>query len=491
MPDKRIPDGFRLAIYPPIDTRPSPPYFCTMSIYAESLSPAHKSFLSDLFPGEASVLSREGLMAFSADASQERAMPWAVVRPGNRGQIEELLKWANVEGVPIYVRARGTGRVGNAVPTHGGVVVSMLGMDRILEVDENDFVAVVQPGVITGDLQAACVGKRLMFPPDPASVKYSTIGGNVSTCAGGLKAVKYGVTRDWVLGLEVVLPGGKVLRTGGRSHKDVVGLDLTRLFVGSNGKLGLITEIILKLIPLPETSASLLVGFTNLQSSMAGARAVFRAGVLPAACEFMDRVTIEAVRKTGDLPLGDDARAALLFMVDGTEAGVAAEVRQISEALRDSSPVSMEIGRGKAEEKIWAVRRGISPAAFLIKPDKLSEDISVPRGLVAEAVERAHAIGEENDLTVMCFGHLGDGNIHVNILHDASVEDEIVRANKAKDEVFRLAIELKGTISGEHGTVLTKAAFVPEQLSQHEIDLMVSIKHSFDPKAIMNPGKGW
>ena len=283
---------FLIYSFHPIDTYPFPPYFRIMSIYAESFTSAHQLFLTDLFPGDGSILSQEGMAAFSTDASQKRGMPWAVVRPENREQLEELLRWADIERMPIYARARGTGRVGNVVPTMGGVVVSMLRMNEILAVDENDFVAVVQSGVVTGDLQTACSEKKLMYPPDPASARYSTLGGNVSSCAGGLKAVKYGVTRDWVLGLEAVLPGGKVLQTGGRSHKDVVGLDLTRLFVGSNGKLGLITEIIVKLIPQPETSASILVGFTDLHSSMEGARAVFRAGVLPTACEFMDKVTI-------------------------------------------------------------------------------------------------------------------------------------------------------------------------------------------------------
>lgn len=463
-----------------------------MSKYAPSLTDAHAAFLTDLFPGEDCILTEEGRAVFAADASLERAMPWAVVRPENRGQIEELLKWAQLERMPIYGRARGTGRVGNAVPTFGGVVVSLLKLNEVLEIDPGDSVAVTQPGVITADLQAACAEHKLFYPPDPASVKISSIGGNVSTCAGGLKAVKYGVTRDWVLGLETVLPGGRVLRTGGRSHKDVVGLDLTRLFVGSNGKLGIITEIILKLIPLPETSASVLVGFRDLQSSLDGARAVFASGVLPAACEFMDQVTLDAVR-LGDepIPLADEAKAALLFKVDGTEEGVGAEVRQLVKALEPLQPVSMETGRGDDEERIWTARRGISPAAFRIKPDKVAEDISVPRSRVAEAVEAAHAIGRDHGLTVLCFGHLGDGNIHVNVMFDATIESEVAAANKAKMEIFRLAVRLGGTISGEHGTGLTKAEFVPEQLSQDEIDLMVSIKSVFDPYGIMNPGKGW
>lgn len=459
---------------------------------ASSLTAAHSRFLNDLFPGEDCILSSEGRAAFSADASLERAMPWAVVRPESREQIVELLTWAHAEKMPIYGRARGTGRVGNAVPTCGGVVVSMLKMNEIIDIDENDFVAVTRPGVITSDLQAACAEKSLYYPPDPASVKISSIGGNVATCAGGLKAVKYGVTRDWVLGLEAVLPGGAVLRSGTRSHKDVVGLDLTRLFVGSNGKLGLMTEVTVKLIPLPETSASVLVGFGDLRSAMDGAQAVFRAGVLPAACEFMDRVTLDAVRMGGEpLPLADSAQAALLFKADGTEAGVNAEVRQLVRAVESVGPVSVEVGRGDEEERIWTVRRGISPATFRLAPDKVAEDISVPRSRVAEAVERAHAIGEKHGRPVLCFGHLGDGNIHVSIMFDGMNGPEVEAAHKAKDDVFRLALELGGTISGEHGTGLSKQSFVPEQLSPLQMNLMSSIKSVFDPYGIMNPGKGW
>ncbi|QJB58413.1 FAD-linked oxidase C-terminal domain-containing protein [Pseudodesulfovibrio sp. zrk46] len=463
-----------------------------MPNYPKSLTSAHKRFLKGLFPDEDCLLSPEQMAPFSADASLERAMPWGVVRPQSREQIEELLKWAQTERMPIYGRARGTGRVGNAVPSLGGLVVSMLKMNRVLEVDEYDAIAVTQPGVITSDLQNICAEKKMFYPPDPASVRISTIGGNVSTCAGGLKAVKYGVTRDWVLGLEAVLPGGKVMRSGGRSHKDVVGLDLTRLFVGANGKLGLITEITVKLIPLPEASASVLVGFSDLQSSLEGAKAVFQSGVLPAACEFMDRITLEAVRQgEEEIPLADSAEAALLFKLDGTEEGVNAEVRQLVKALEPQKPVSIETGRGVEEERIWTVRRGISPAAFRIKPTKLAEDISVPRSRVAEAVERAHKIGESHDLTVLCFGHLGDGNIHVNIMHDGENSDEVKRAHIAKNEVFRLAVELGGTISGEHGTGLTKAYFVPEQLPALNVQIMNSIKSIFDPQNIMNPGKGW
>ncbi|MCJ2165330.1 MULTISPECIES: FAD-linked oxidase C-terminal domain-containing protein [unclassified Pseudodesulfovibrio] len=459
--------------------------------YAQSLTSAHAAFLTDLFPGDGCVLAPEALNAFATDASRERAVPWSVVRPENREQIVELLRWADAERMPIYGRSRGTGQVGNAVPVLGGVVVSMLRMNRIITIDDQDFVAELEPGVVTAELQAACAKKKLFYPPDPASVKTSTVGGNISTCAGGLRAVKYGVTRDWVLGLEAVLPGGKVLTMGGRSHKDVVGLDLKRLFVGANGKLGLITGITVKLVPLPESSTSVLAGFSDLASAMDGAMAVFQAGLLPSACEFMDVMTLKAVRMGSDIPLADDAEAALLFKLDGTTEGVAAEVRRLNAALKLVRPVSVVTGSGADEEALWAVRRDISPASYRLKPSKISEDISVPRSKVARLVETAQAAGRDFGLPVLCYGHLGDGNIHTNLMHDAAVAAEVETAHKVKELLFRAAVELGGTISGEHGTGLTKASFVAEQLSAEELRIMTDVRRAFDPHEIMNPGKGW
>jgi len=459
--------------------------------YAQALTKANKAFLTDLFPGDGCLLTPEEMNVFATDAGRERAMPWAVVRPENREQAAELLRWADAERVPVVPRARATNQVGAAVPVHGGVVVSLLRMNRIIDIDERDFAAVLQPGVVTADFQAACAEKRLFYPPDPASVKTSTVGGNIATCAGGLRAVKYGVTRDWVLGLEAVLPGGRVLAMGGRAHKDVVGLDLKRLFVGSAGKLGLITEVTVKLVPLPEASASVLAGFRDLATCMDGARAVFRAGLLPSACEFMDESVLAVVRMGSDIPVAPAARSALLFKLDGTSEGVDAEVRRLTQALDAVRPLSVEVGVGEAEEAIWDVRRGISPGSYRLRPDKVAEDLAVPRGKAAELVESAHRISEEYGLPVLCYGHLGDGNIHVSVMFDGSAEGERATAHTVKDELFRLAIRLGGTISGEHGTGLAKASFVPEQLSMDEMRIMADIKAVFDPRDIMNPGKGW
>ncbi|WFS62988.1 FAD-linked oxidase C-terminal domain-containing protein [Pseudodesulfovibrio thermohalotolerans] len=462
-----------------------------MPQYAKSLTAAHRAFLTDLFPGDGCVLETEHLNAFSTDASRRRAMPWAAVRPESREQVVELLRWADVERMPVYPRARATGQVGNTVPLWGGVTVSLLRMNRIIDISERDFAAEVEPGVITSDFQEACAGKGLFYPPDPASVKISTMGGNISTCAGGLRAVKYGVTRDWVLGLEAVLPGGRMLTMGGRSHKDVVGLDLKRLFVGADGKLGLITRATVKLIPLPAISSSVLVGFADLAASMDGAMAVFGAGLLPCACEFMDATTLKAVRMGGDIPLAEEAQAALLFKFDGTPEGVAAEVERLREALRPVRPVSIEVGEGEAEEAVWAARRDISPGSYRLRPNKLSEDLSVPRGRVPELVRIAHEAGRDAGLPVLCYGHLGDGNIHTNIMHDAERPDEVRAAHRVKERLFRTAVELGGTISGEHGTGLTKASFVPEQLGAEQVRVMEAVRRVFDPHEIMNPGKGW
>lgn len=462
-----------------------------MPEYASSLTPAHEAFLRDLFPGDGCVLAPEPLNAFATDASRERAMPWAAVRPETHDQVAELLRWADLERMPVYPRARATGQVGNAVPSLGGVSVSLLRMNRILAIDSRDFAAEVEPGVITADFQAACAEKGLFYPPDPASVKISTMGGNISTCAGGLRAVKYGVTRDWVLGLTAALPGGSTLAMGGRSHKDVVGLDLKRLFAGAGGKLGIITGITVKLIPLPETSASVLVGFRDLASAMDGAMAVFGAGLLPCACEFMDATTLKAVRMGSDIPLAPEADSALLFKFDGTEEGVAAEIRRLERALAPVRPVSVEAGRSADEEAVWAVRRDISPASYRLRPHKISEDLSVPRGRVPQLVETAQAIGREFGLPVLCYGHLGDGNIHTNVMHDRSVPGDEDKAHRVKERLFKAALDLGGTISGEHGTGLTKAPYVGGQLGPEQIALMERVRRVFDPHEIMNPGKGW
>ncbi len=462
-----------------------------MKPYPEKLTADQQRFLKGLFPGDGCLLSPEELDVFGADSSRRFARPLAVVRPFEAGQISELLKWADAERMPIYPRSRGTNMVGGCVPVHGGVVVSALGLNRILDIDPEDFVAEVEPGVVTAELQRQAAKKHLLYPPDPASLRISTIGGNVSTCAGGMRAVKYGVTRDYVLGIEAVLPGGKTISTGGRSHKDVVGLDLTRLLAGSAGTLAFITKLYLKLVPLPEAAASVLAGYSSLEEALNGARAVFRAGILPAACEFMDETTIRAVSAVAETGLPPEARAALIIKIDGSKRTLPGELERLEETLASTGPVFLESGSEEREDAVWEVRRMISPAAFQLRPNKLGEDVAVPRGSAARAVAGYKEIGDRHGLPVLCFGHLGDGNVHVNVMFDALDPEEKRKSSLAKDEIFGLTLDLGGTISGEHGTGLTKADFISRQLGETEMSLMSGIKNVFDPKGIMNPGKGW
>lgn len=456
------------------------------------LSAAQRRFLEGLLPEGDRLFSAEETLVFGTDASRKCGTPLAVVRPTTEAQVVELLRWADAERLPVYPRARATNVVGGCVPQRPGIVLSTLRMARIIDIDEHDFVAVVQPGVITADLQRAVEARGLFYPPDPASQNISSIGGNVATCAGGMRAVRYGVTRDYVLGLRAVLPGGEVLATGSRCHKNVVGLDLVRLLVGSEGTLGCLTEVTLKLLPLPEATASLLAGFSDLGAAMDAVRNVFAAGILPVALEFMGPEVLDCAALLNDVPWPKTVRAALLFRLDGSRAALPLEVDRLAAAVRDAAPVWSAVGVGRDEEEpLWTIRRSINPASFLVKPDKMSDGVTVPRGRLREALEGIRAIAEARSLTILTFGHVGDGNIHVNIMHDASVTEEREHALAAKGEVTDLILSLGGTLSGEHGVGLTKAPYVHRQLSKLERGLMAQVKVAFDPHGIMNPGKAY
>ena len=456
------------------------------------LTDRQRECLLSLFPGDGCVLDPEQALALGADASRRFARPWAVVRPETEEQTAEFLRFAQAENLPVYPRARGTSRVGGAVPAEGGVVVSMLRMDKILDVDAADFVAEVEPGVVTGAFQATLREKRLFYPPDPASAGYSTIGGNAATCAGGMRAVKYGVTRDYVLGLSAALPGGRIIRAGGRCHKDVSGLDLTRLFVGSGGTLGIITRLTLKLLPLPEAQASLLCAFASLEAALDAARAGFEAGILPVSLEFLDATALAAVADAGCALCPQDSGAALLYRLDGSAGAVLADLDRLKAALAPLKPLTLETAATpEAEEKLWEVRRTVSQALHRVGPDKAAEDVAVPRGRIPAAVAAFREAGRANGLRVACFGHLGDGNIHVNVLFDARKPDELRRAASAKEAILRAALDLGGTLSGEHGLGLTKGAYLPWRHGPEEIARMRGVKAVFDPQGIMNPGKEW
>ena len=462
-----------------------------MSEYRSCLTPAEYGWLADLFPGDGLVVAREAARIYGSDASRRFAPPLAVVRPDGVEPLKELMRWAQSERIPVYTRGRATNVVGGCVPDPPGIVVSTLRLKTIEAIDGGDFVADVQPGVVTADLQQACAAQKLFYPPDPASVGISTIGGNVATGAGGMRALKYGVTRDYVLGLEAVLPGGELVSFGGRTHKNVVGLDLARLFVGSEGSLGVITKLHLKLLPLPEASGSVLACFASLENALECSRAIFASGLLPTAMELLDYSVLQCLERLQEVPWPEQTRAALLLKLDGTDESLAPLLERLERTVLQFSPVWQAQGQGDAEEKLWELRRLINPASYQAAPDKISDDVTVPRSQVRRLIEGVRAIAQARELIILTFGHLGDGNIHVNVMHDASDPVQLQNARAAKEQVALLTLELGGTLSGEHGVGLSKLPMLHKQLPERERALMRGVKAVFDPYGIMNPDKAY
>ena len=428
----------------------------------------------------------EELVAYSYDATRKEALPWAVARPSSTEEFADLVL-ANRAGFPVVPRGAGTGMSGGSVPTQGGVVLSLERMDRILEIDEENFLAVVEPGVITGELQRVVEARGLFYPPDPASHEVCTIGGNVAECAGGLRAVKYGVTKDYVMGLEVVLPTGEIIRTGARTAKSVAGYDLTKLMVGSEGTLGVATKIILKLLPLPESVLTLSAFFPDVDSAARAASAIIRERVLPRALELVDRASLRAAEQYLKEDLSGGAAAMLLIEVDGTVASAAAEMERVTTIVSRCNASRMEQAHDPAErERLWKLRRSISPALYTIKPRKLNEDIVVPRSRIADILREIEAIAARHGLLIASFGHAGDGNIHTNIMVD---DADLPKAEIAVKEIFAATLRMDGSISGEHGIGLSKAAYLPMEVSPAALAAMKRIKQALDPKNILNPGK--
>jgi len=433
--------------------------------------------------------SKEDLICYSYDATNRPFLPDAVLFPENPSQISLILKMANFEGIPIIPRGAGSGTVGGALAVEGGIVLSLERMNRILKVDRENLTAVVEPGVVTGDLQAEVERMGLFYPPDPTSLKFSTIGGNVAQCAGGPRAVKYGVTRDYVLGLEVVLPTGEIISTGVKTLKGVVGYDLTRLLVGSEGTLGVITKIILKLIPLPDVVKTMVAVFPRMKDSATTVTEII-SNVIPSTLEFMDDHCIRCVEGYMGIGLPLDVEALLLCEVDGDRDVVERQVEAIEKICLKNDARDVRVAKDTAEVKdLWRARRAIPPALARLKPHKINEDVVVPRAKIPELLEGIQDIGKRYGLIIANFGHAGDGNIHVNVMVDRTDADELGRAEKAVEEIFKLTIELGGTLSGEHGVGITKAPYIGMELSSGAIDVMKRIKQVLDPKGIMNPGK--
>ncbi len=429
--------------------------------------------------------------AYGVDSLKQGCPADLVVLPGSTSEVAAIAELCHAGRVPLVVRGAGTGYSGGAVPVHGGVVVSLERMNRILEIDEVNLLAVVEPHVITGDLQDAVERVGLFYPPDPASLRESVIGGNVGEGAGGPRAFKYGTTRHYVLGLEAVLPTGEIVRTGSKAVKNVVGYDLTRLLVGSEGTLAIVTQVVLRLIPFPPARVTLRADFDGIAAAVDAVTAMLQARVVPATIELVDGESVAAVaRYVGEALAPPGTGAVLLVEVDGFPGAVAAEAQAVDDACRGAGAVGVHRAASAAErDALWRIRRELSPALKTIAPVKLNNDVVVPRGRVPDLFELIEQLKRDLGLTIPCFGHAGDGNIHVNIMLEQGDDEGLARARRAVRLLFEGVVALEGSISGEHGIGFVKAPLLPIELSPQAIALMKRLKAAFDPHGILNPGK--
>lgn len=432
----------------------------------------------------------EDLLCYAYDATNRHFRPDAVAFPANRDEVSGILKLANEHRFFVVPRGAGTGMTGGALAVQGGLAMVMTRFSRILTIDVDNLVAEVEPGVVTGRFQEAVGEKGLFYPPDPSSAPYSTLGGNVAECAGGPCAVKYGVTRDYVLGLEVVLPTGEVARTGVRTAKGVVGYDLTRLMVGSEGTLGVITKIVLRLLPLPEVVRTLSVLFSRIRDAARTVCEIIRSGIAPRTVEYMDRAAVRCVEDYLNIGLPVDAGAMLLVELDGSLSAVEAGLYHLRAICEKGGAREIRVASCEEEAKdLWRARKAISPALFRLGPDKINEDIVVPRNRIPDMVEWIDDLKTRTGLTIVTFGHAGDGNIHFNIMLDRRDREVLEKAESAVQELFGQTLALGGTISGEHGVGITKAPYIGMEIGSEELALMKRIKAVFDPNGILNPGK--
>ena len=431
----------------------------------------------------------EECACYAYDGSGGTAPPWAVLFPRSAAQIATIMQLANQHRFPVIPRGAGSGMTGGAVPVQGGVVLVTSRMNRILEIDTDNMIAVAEPGVITGELQQALAKRGLMYPPDPASLKFCTLGGNAAECAGGPSAVKYGVTRDYIIGCQAVTGTGEIIRTGVRTEKGVTGYDLTHLLIGSEGTLAIFTRLTLRLLPLPEARATLLLLFTDIGEAVGLVAELLRAGITPCTLEYMDQNAIAVVRERITMPIDAQTRALLLLEIDGTSETVAEQLHRLRAFLRHR-PVQVRMADSETERaELWQARRAISPATFQLKSDKISEDVVVPRSRIPDLVRFTTELARELDLIILTFGHAGDGNIHVNIMLDRSDPTELEHGMQAKKRLFVRVMELGGTLSGEHGIGTSKAPFLPLEIDPPTMAVMQGIKKLFDPNNILNPGK--
>lgn len=444
--------------------------------------------LANIVEEDQLIISPCKMENFSTDGTKIRFLPDVVVFPRTTEEVSSILELANKEKIPVVPRGAGSGMSGGALPIKGGIVMAMDHMNRIIYLDKDNMVCKVQPGVITEDLQEEAKKAGLFYPPYPASAHISTIGGNVAECAGGLRALKYGVTRDYVLGLKVVLPTGEILDTGTKTIKGVVGYDLTRLIVGSEGTLAVITEILLRLIPAPEYKKSIAVFFKEIEASIRSVIKIIQSKVTPSMLEFLDETCLDCIKE--DLYIPASANSMLIIEMDGSEPLVTEEIKKVEKICHLENAVHLYMPENEHEEKkLWNIRNQLSHYMYKLRPHKVSEDIVVPRSNIHKMVSFIRSLSREYNIPVPVFGHAGDGNLHVNIMLNKHNKKEATKVKELIYRIFKKVIELEGTISGEHGIGITKAPYMGMEISDIGMELMKRIKKAFDPNNILNPGK--
>jgi len=431
----------------------------------------------------------EDIATYSYDGFLPEFTPEAILVPENAEQIAGIMKIANEHNINIIPRGAGTNICGSSVAREGGVIMAFHRMNRILEIDRESMCAVVQPGVINGDLQKEVAKHNLMYPPDPASMFVSTIGGNVSLNAGGPRGVKYGVTRDYLLGLQVVVPSGEIIRTGGKTLKNVSGYDLTRLLCGSEGTLGIFTEIILRLVPLPSAKTTLQAAYGDLDDAATTVTAIMAAGMVPTTLELMDRTVLDVISDYGGAQFNADAEALLLIEVDGDQDLVNTQGKRIEALCREKGAIAVDRAHTPEEaDKLWQARRTAFGAVAGMRPNCIVEDATVPVKKLPEIIRKVVHLTRKYNLQIAVLAHAGDGNLHPLIMTDLRDREEMGRVDKMLEELCEAAIQMGGTLSGEHGIGIAKARFMGMEFSETSLDLMRGIKRVFDPNNILNPG---
>jgi glycolate oxidase len=435
--------------------------------------------------------SPEDLVSYSFDGTFAEHRPDVVVQPATTDEVSQVVALADREEIAVVPRGMATGLAAASIPFGGGLALSLTRMKRIVEIDQANMTATTEAGVVTAHLQAEVEKLGLFYPPDPSSVRQSTLGGNVACNAGGPRCLKYGITGDYVLGLTVILADGRVIKTGGKSIKNVTGYNMTQLFIGSEGTLGVVTEILVRLIGKPRHVRTALAMFDRLDDASRAVNAVLLTGIVPATLEMMDETAIACIEEAMNLGLPLDKEAILIIECDGNDEGtVLREIEQVAHACRESGASDVQVARDEDErEQLWRARRSVSPSLARKAPNKLGEDISVPRSQIPAAVRRIKEISRQYDLPIVVFGHAGDGNLHPNVLFDMRDADQWARVQEMVREIFAMAVELGGTLSGEHGVGVLKRAYLESALGADSIEIQKRIKGALDPKGILCPGK--